>query len=63
MNGWGKPWEVAATLGVPTETVRTWAKRGRIRSVCALPSRHVLVSWHDAYDLATQASKPQRVAA
>jgi hypothetical protein len=49
---WGRPWEVAASLGLPVETVRTWVKRQQLAASCSVKSRRIEVWWPDAHELA-----------
>lgn len=48
--GWARPWQVAALLGVPVRTVRTWASRMLIGSRCDVETRQIEVAYIDAAD-------------
>lgn len=50
-EGWGVPWQVAATLGVPMKTVRTWMHRRQVAVACRLEDRRIVVDWADAHRL------------
>lgn len=50
--GWGTAAQVAAAVGTPVETVRTWAKRGVVATACLVESQQLLVWYPDADDRA-----------
>lgn len=50
--GWGTPQTVSAAVGVPVETVRTWAKRGQVGACCIVEGGALLVSYSDAEERA-----------
>lgn len=47
-GGWGTPVQVAAAVGVPFETLRTWTKRLQVTSCCLVESKQQLVWYPDA---------------
>lgn len=59
-RAWGTPWEVAASLGVAVPTVRRWAERLQVTSVCSVDTRRIHVWWPDAR---AQADEMERRAA
>lgn len=48
LAGWGTFAQVSAAVGVPVETVRTWAKRGVVTTCCLVESQQQLVFYPDA---------------
>lgn len=56
-DGWGRPWQVAALVGMPVRTVRTWAARMVIGSRCDVESKALEVSWTDAEERAHGAQR------
>lgn len=57
---WGLPWEIAASLGLPVKTVRTWVDRMQVTSMCHVESQRIMVWWPDAWARATRRSSRQR---
>lgn len=57
---WGLPWEIAASLGLPVKTVRTWVDRCQVTSMCDVESQRIMVWWPDAWARATRRAARQR---
>lgn len=43
MKGWGTPEQVALYVGRPAQTIRTWAKRGKVPTACDLTTGRLVV--------------------
>ncbi len=50
-SGWGRPWEVATSLGVTVKTVRHWIDRQQVRVTRSEKTRRVMVWWPDAREM------------
>lgn len=58
--GWGTFAQVSAAVGVPVETVRTWAKRGVVATCCLVESQQQLVWYPDADERAKRNRRGER---
>ena len=50
---WIEPVDLAARLHVPVNTIRSWARRGRITSACCLQTGRLLVDLNSVNDRLT----------
>lgn len=57
---WVTPGMAAKAFNRPERTIREWARRGDVRSMCTIHPRLLLVWWPDVMDMNDQAQRRTR---